>query len=148
VHAKALTDFVIGRGIVLSEGADVCLLSTGNMLEPAVKAGELLRARGVTTRVVSFHTVKPLDEALLMDAFSRFKAVVTIEEHSRLGGLGGSVAEWLADHPGLKARLVRVGTDDAFLHAVGEQEFARARYGLTAEAIAAKAASAAAASAR
>ena len=143
VHAQA-PDFVIGKALVLSEGEDVCLLSTGNVLPVAVKAGELLRARGVSTRVVSFHTVKPLDEALLEDSFRRFKAVVTIEEHSRLGGFGGSVAEWLSDHPGLKARLARIGTEDAFLHAVGEQDFARERSGLTPEAIADKALSAAA----
>ena len=147
VH-REVPAFVIGKAIVLSEGADVCLLSTGNVLPLAVKAGELLRARGVSARVVSFHTVKPLDEELLLDSFSRFKAVVTIEEHSRLGGFGGSVAEWLADHPGLKARLVRVGTEDAFLHEVGEQDFARERCGLTPGAIADKAASAAAANPR
>ena len=147
VHREAPA-FVIGKGIVLGEGRDVCLLSTGNVLPMVVKAAELLRARDVSARVVSFHTVKPLDEELLADSFKRFKTVVTIEEHSRLGGLGGSVAEWLADHPGLKARLVRVGTEDAFLHEVGEQEFARKLHGLTPEVIAEKASAAPAGGAR
>ena len=138
VHAAA-PDFVIGKAITLSEGEEICLLSTGNMLPIVVQAGNILRERGHSTRVVSFHTVKPLDESLLLDSFSRFRTIVTIEEHSRIGGLGGAVAEWLSDHPGLKGRLIRVGTPDAFLHEVGEQDFARERFGLTAEAIAARA---------
>ncbi len=86
--------------------------------------------------MVSFHTVKPLDEPLLEYVFAHYRAVVTIEEHSLLGGLGGSVAEWLADRPPQRARLVRVGTADAFMHEAGNQEYARRHYGLTPERIA------------
>ena len=131
-------DFVIGRGIVVRAGYDVCLLSTGNMLPVVVEAAEELCGRGISAQVVSFHTVKPLDEALLFEVFSRFAAVVTVEEHSRLGGLGGSVAEWLADRPFQKARLLRIGTADAFLHDAGNQAHARRRCGLTPEGIAEK----------
>jgi transketolase len=108
------------------------------MLAVAVDAAQELAQAGVSAQVVSLHTVKPLDEALLLDAFARFKAVVTVEEHSLLGGLGGSVAEWLADRPGQKARLVRVGTPDAFFHEAGDQEYARRCFGLTAGEIAGK----------
>ena len=89
--------FVIGKGIVVRPGTEVCLLSTGNMLSVALRAAEALGGKGVDAGVVSLHTVKPLDEALLAEAFARSEAVVTIEEHSLLGGLGGAVAEWLAD---------------------------------------------------
>jgi len=65
--------------------------------------------------------------------------VLTIEEHSVMGGLGGSVAEWLADQAPQRARLVRVGTPDAFMKEVGQQEYARAKFGLTANAIAERA---------
>ncbi|HEX8096994.1 MAG TPA: transketolase C-terminal domain-containing protein [Pyrinomonadaceae bacterium] len=135
VHQET-PDFVIGKGIVMRAGRDVCLLSTGNMLPTAVRAAEELEARGVSAQVVSFHTVKPLDEALLQKAFSRFTTVVTVEEHSRLGGLGGSVAEWLSDQPPQKARLCRVGTEDRFLHEAGKQSYARECFGLTPENIA------------
>jgi len=80
--------------------------------------------------------LKPLDATCLHEVFSAFKVVATLEEHSILGGLGGSVAEWKADHPELKGRLVRLGTPDEFLHLTCEQEEAREHYGLTAEGIA------------
>ncbi len=128
-------EFVIGKGIVVRTGKDVCLLSTGNTLPLAVRAAEALGKQGVTAQVVSLHTVKPLDEELLADAFARFPVVATIEEHSILGGLGGSVAEWLVDRGPQEARLLRFGTGDHFIHETGNQEYARRFYGLTAEAV-------------
>lgn len=135
VHAAAPA-FALGKAIVLNPGEDVCILSTGNLLPVAVDAGKELGRRGVSAQVVSFHTVKPLDKELLAEVFSRFKLVATLEEHSVLGGLGGSVAEWLSDQPRPKARLMRLGTEDIFLHEAGEQEYARERFGLTADKIA------------
>lgn len=132
VHRQA-PEFVIGKGIILCTGNDVCLLSTGNVLPIVVQAAEELGKRGISTQVVSFHTIKPLDENLLSEIFSKFKVVVTIEEHSLLGGLGGSVAEWLSDRPPLKARLLRIGTADTFLYEAGEQDYAREYFGLTSD---------------
>jgi transketolase len=136
VH-KTPPEFVIGKGIVVREGTEICLLSTGTVLPEALGAAELLEKQGHSVRVVSFHTVKPLDNALLADAFQHYRAVGTIEEHSVLGGLGGSVAEWLTDQPNGLARLVKFGTRDEFLHLTCEQEEAREHFGLTPEAIAA-----------
>ncbi|MBI4169130.1 MAG: transketolase [Acidobacteria bacterium] len=138
VH-EAPPPFTIGRAIVVRPGREVCLLSTGTMLPVAVAAAEALEREGVLAQVVSFHTVKPLDEALLAEVFTRCSVVLTIEEHSVLGGFGGSVAEWVTEQPGLQARLGRVGTTDTFLHEAGEQDHARRRFGLTADAIAHKA---------
>lgn len=135
VHRK-LPDFHIGRGIVVSEGEDACLLATGNVLPLAVDAAAELRKQGVSAGVVSLHTVKPLDERLLEHAFSRFKLVISIEEHSVVGGLGSAIAEWLADRPPHAARLLRIGTPDVFLHEGGGAEHFRQRFGLTASAIA------------
>jgi transketolase len=127
--------FEIGRAITVREGGDACLVSTGNMLPTALAAAEALERDGVATRVVSMHTVKPLDEELLAEAFETSRVVATIEEHSRIGGLGSAVAEWLVDRGAGPARLVRVATDDFFLHESGNQAYARERYGLTPEAI-------------
>jgi transketolase len=138
VHGQS-PPYSIGKAIVVRAGDDVALLSTGNVLPVALQAAEELDRRGVSAQVVSFHTVKPLDQELLADVFSRCAVVVTIEEHSVLGGLGGSVAEWLADQHPLRARLCRIGTADAFLHEAGEQDHARACFGLTAKNIAQKA---------
>lgn len=129
-------DFQIGKAISVRDGTDVCLLSAGNMLPAALETAELLAQENISARVVSFHTIKPLDEATLANAFQNFKLVATLEEHSVLGGLGGSVAEWLADHSPAKARLIRCGTADEFLHETAEQDEARAHFGLTPSAIA------------
>jgi transketolase len=136
VH-KTKPEFVIGKGITLQDGKDVCLLAAGTVLPVAIEAAAVLAAKGISTRVVSFHTIKPLDVALLGEVFAKFKVVGTVEEHSVLGGLGGSVAEWLADQPKNTASLVRFGTRDEFLHLTCEQEEAREHFGLTPEGIAA-----------
>lgn len=126
----------IGKGMVLRDGSEVCLLGTGVLLPAALEAANRLEKQGVSTRVVSFHTVKPLDEMLLAEAFARFSVVATVEEHSILGGLGGSVAEWLADRPPQKARLLRIGTADRFMYESGGTAFARKFFHLTPESIA------------
>lgn len=134
VHATP-PDLVIGRGLEVRSGRDACVISTGNTLPLAVEAATRLADEGIATRVVSMHTVKPIDEELLADAFARHEVVVTVEEHSRIGGLGGAVAEWLSDQPPQAARLVRIGTPDRFLHEAGEQAHARQQMGVTLEAI-------------
>ncbi|MFI5349678.1 MAG: transketolase family protein [Elusimicrobiota bacterium] len=136
VH-KGTPEFKIGKAIVVKPGSEVCLLGNGTMLAAAAGAGEVLAKAGIPAEVVSFHTVKPLDEAYLKDAFSRFSTVAVVEEHSRIGGLGGAVAEWLSEQPPQKAKLLRLGTDDAFIHEAGEQEHALERLGLTPGGIAA-----------
>jgi transketolase len=136
VH-QAPPEFSLGRGITLREGADAAILSTGNLLPIAMQAAELLQLRGRSLTVASMHTVKPLDEALLEKCFSEHPLVVTLEEHSVLGGLGGAVAEWLADHRP-RGRLVRMGTSDEFLHEAGDQAHARRHFGLDAPSVAEK----------
>ncbi len=137
VHQKP-PEFIIGRGIVLKPGQRVGLLSCGTLLPESLAAAAELERRGVSTELVSFHTVKPLDEALLHRIFSRFELVATVEEHGLIGGLGSAVAEWLCDQKPVKTRLCRIGGPDAFLHEAGEQEYARRRFGLDAEAIVAR----------
>jgi len=127
--------FEIGRGIVLRAGTQITLLSTGNLLPTAVAVADRLEAEKLSVRLVSFHTVKPLDEALLQESFAGGSLVVTLEEHSVIGGLGGAVAEWLADQAPVPARLLRIGTPDHFFHETGGQSFARQRLGLDAESV-------------
>ena len=93
-------DFVIGKGIVVRAGGHVCLLSTGNMLPTALAAAAELDKEGISAQVVSFHTIKPLDEKGVLAAAEKCGAIVTVEEHQIKGGLGGAVAEYLATaHP-------------------------------------------------
>lgn len=136
IHSEVPAGFEIGRAITIEDGADVCLLSTGNMLPEAIEAAHALRETGITARVVSFHTVKPLDETCLSEAFARFKLVATIEEHSLIGGFGSAVAEWVIDNGVRTAPLLRIGTPDRFFKKSGEQEYAREELGLTGHQIA------------
>jgi transketolase len=132
---REVPNIEIGRGVTVRDGVDVCLLSVGVMLPVVLEAAEGLAKRGITARVVSVVSVKPLDEALLRDVFARFPLVASIEEHSLIGGFGAALAEWMADHGPLAARLLRFGTRDRFPHEAGETEHARARDGLTASGI-------------
>ena len=137
VH-KNEPSFVIGKGIIVHEGSDVCLLSTGNMLPVVMDAASQLQKHGISARVVSMHTVKPLDDELLKDVFANFEIVVAVEEHSLQGGFSSSIAEWTVDHQPLKGGLCRIGIADGFLHGCGNQENARHVTGLTCDQISEK----------
>ena len=132
----------LGRAIVISEGSDLTLISTGNMLPLVVEVAQQLGDAGLSAAVVSMHTVKPLDEALLAARFTGSQLVVTVEEHGRLGGLGGAVAEWLSDWrleaSAPPAQLLRIGTDDEFLHQAGGQAHARKCYAIDTDSIVAQ----------
>ncbi|HBA84531.1 MAG TPA: transketolase [Verrucomicrobia bacterium] len=135
LHAD-VPEFEIGRALVMREGTDVALLSTGNILPNVLAAAELLQAAGISAGVLNFHTVKPLDQERLQQVFGGTKLVATIEEHSLIGGFGSAVAEWAADQGPFPARLVRFGIPDRFIHEAGNQKYARKKAGLSAEAIA------------
>ncbi len=129
--------FTVGQWREVRGGARACLLSTGNMLPEVLAAADLLAREGLTTRVVACASVKPLDEAMLGDIANAFDIIATVEEHALIAGFGSAVAEWLADRPVLaRARLLRFGAGDEFLHEPGEQEHARKIFGLDALAIA------------
>lgn len=127
----------IGCHFVLREGDDVCILATGVVAANALEAAQQLSAKGISARVVSVPTVKPLDEALLQRSFDAFELVASVEEHGLIGGFGAAVAEWYADRetppPG---RLLRIATTDAFMHVAGETEYAQEYLGISAHAIA------------
>lgn len=130
-------DFKIGKAIVIREGTDVALLSAGTITTEVLKAADLLKANGISAEVVSFHSIKPLDAASLALVSSRVKLVATIEEHGLIGGLGSAVAEWRAA-ANVATPLLCFGTPDEFMHEVGSQEYARTKYGLTSNDIAAR----------
>jgi transketolase len=124
-------NFEIGRGIVMREGSDVAILGVGNMLTVALQTADQLQQKGLTTKVISLHTVKPLDEALLSQLFSEHKLVVVLEEHGLIGGAGSAVLEWGNRVRADLRKLACVGGPDRFLSACGDQEEARILLGLT-----------------
>ncbi len=125
--------FELGKGATLRDGADVTIAATGLMVQRALAAAELLAAEGVSARVLDIHTIKPLDEALLLKAAAETGCIVTAEEHSIIGGLGGAVAERLGEkHP---VPVLRVGVNDEFGRS-GKADEVLAYFGLTSEHIA------------
>lgn len=136
VHAGPI-DFEMGRVITVREGTDVALLSIGGMLPDVVAAADALsRTHGIEARVLSVHTLKPLDTQAVVAAARETDLVVTIEEHSEIGGLGSAVAEVLAELEQPFARLRRMALPSAFSARTGSQKYMRASFGLTCEAIA------------
>ncbi len=105
--------FELGRAIRHGEGADLTLLATGSLLQPALQAQEALAARGYSVGVLDLHTVKPLDAEAVLEAARRSRALMSVEEHNVLGGLGGAVAELLAE-AGAATRLLRHGIRDEY----------------------------------
>ena len=125
-------DFTVGRGNVLAEGDDVTMIAAGIMVALALDAREILAGQGISARVVNMHTIKPLDKELIVNCAKKTGAVVTAEEHTILGGLGGAVAEVLVEnHP---VPMARVGIRDMFAESGKPMELME-KYGLTTEAI-------------
>ena len=126
--------FTIGKAITVREGSSVTLISTGGMLHNALQAAELLTQQRIQARVLSMHTLKPLDSDTVLAAARETGAIVTIEEHSVSGGLGSAVAQILAELPTRDIRFRSLGIPDMFMN-IGSQEYLRALCRLTPHAI-------------
>jgi len=124
----------IGRAETIAEGSDVAVIAAGNMVHVALQAAESLRGDGVEAKVVDMHTVKPLDRLAVIESAKETGAVVTVEEHSVLGGLGGAVSEVLSEN--YPTPLRRVGVMDRFGMSSRNYQRLLERYGLTPEAVA------------
>lgn len=119
--------FEIGKGIVLREGKDVSIIATGLCVNEALQAAEKLAADGVDAQVINIHTIKPLDKELIVSAAAKTGKVVTVEEHSVIGGLGGAVAEVLGENQPTK--MLRIGIQDVFGESGTAQQLIQ-KYGL------------------
>ena len=104
--------FEIGRGILLKEGKDVTIIATGVCVCEALKAAEALKQEGLDAEVINIHTIKPLDKDLVLQSAKKTGRVVTVEEHSVIGGLGSAVADVLAEANA--AVLKKIGVPDVF----------------------------------
>jgi transketolase len=124
-----LKDIEIGKGFVIREGADVSILACGTMVDQAIDAAAQLSKEGISSCVVDMHTIKPLDEKLVLRCAKKTNAMITIEEHSIIGGLGGAVSEVLAESS-IAPRFKRMGVQDMFCES-GEPEDLFEKYGLS-----------------
>jgi len=91
-------DFKIGKGVTVKSGTDITIVSTGQILHECLKASDMLAQNGISARVVNIHTIKPLDEELILRCAEETGAIITVEEHSDFGGLGSAVSEVCAKH--------------------------------------------------
>ena len=100
--------FEIGKGILLRDGSDVTILVTGVLVSKALDAAERLKKEGVRARVIEIHTLKPLDEEIIIKAARETKGIVTVEEHSSIGGLGSAVAECVVKHCPVRVEIIAI----------------------------------------
>jgi transketolase len=122
--------FELGKGVVYREGNDVTIVANGFMVHLAVEAAEMLAAEGISAEVINIHTVKPLDNDLIVASASKTGAVVTAEEHSVIGGLGSAVCDVLAEN--CPVPVIKVGVQDSFGRSGKVPELLEI-YGLTAK---------------
>jgi len=134
VHSGEI-EFSIGKAIRLRDGEDITLISTGSFLQTTVKAAEALATRGIQARVLSMHTLKPLDNAAVLAAARETGAIATLEEHSVVGGLGSAVAEVLAESQETRVPFRRIGLPSAFSPHIGTQEYMQQQHGLDTESV-------------
>ena len=124
--------FEIGKGVLLKEGTDVTIISTGICVDSAIGAAEKLAAEGISAEVINIHTIKPLDEELVLASAKKTGRVVTVEEHSVIGGLGSAVCDALSAK--LPTLVCKIGMNDIFGESGPAAELV-AKYGLDAEGV-------------
>ncbi len=123
-------EFVLGKAYTFHMGRDVNIVATGIMVDAALKAAETLSDQGIDAGVINMASIKPLDEAVLLEAAQKSKLIVTAEEHSIIGGLGGAVCEFLAENCPVPVK--RIGVNDSFGCSGSSSELLKL-YGMTAE---------------
>lgn len=126
-------DFQLGKGIILREGNDCTIIATGLCVSESLNAADILAEHGVDAQVINIHTIKPIDEALIISAAQKTKRIFTVEEHSVIGGLGSAVADVLSEN--CPTKLTKLGIKDKYGHS-GSAKALLHEAGLDAEGIA------------
>lgn len=126
-------DFQLGKGIILREGKDCTIIATGLCVSESLSAADILAEHGVDAQVINIHTIKPIDEALIISAAQKTKRIFTVEEHSVIGGLGSAVADVLSEN--CPTKLTKLGIKDKYGHS-GSAKALLHEAGLDAEGIA------------
>ncbi len=106
--------FELGKGIKLRDGKDVAIIATGLMVNEAIEAAKVLSAKGIDAAVINIHTIKPIDKEIIIEAAKKTGLVLTVEEHSVIGGLGSAVSEVLSEN--YPTKVIRIGVNDVYGH--------------------------------
>lgn len=131
-------DFKFGKGKVIQVGKDLVFFVTGTLMEEVIKATKIIKEeKGLTSTIVDIHTIKPLDEELILKESEGKKIVFSVEEHGKIGGLGSAISEILSER-NKSVRVVRIGTNSEFLKVIGSRSYLRKRLGFDANGLAKK----------
>ena len=122
-----------GKARLVKTGKDITVFTTGTILNEVVKVGEILEKKNISLEIIHMHTIKPLQEKIVLDRAKKRKAVFTVEEHNIIGGLGSAIAEILSESKNKNCIFKRFGTRDIYLKEVGDQQYLRNRHGISAE---------------
>ena len=128
----ASLNFKLGKAITVEEGDDCTVIFCGPIGYEAQKAVEAARAKGINCRLISMHTIKPIDREAIVKAAKETGKIITVEEHNLSGGLGSAVAEVLMDEGCNNVKMKRIALPDVNVHEVGSQQWLREYYHLTA----------------
>ena len=132
IVSKESAGFEIGKSILMKNGKDGLFISTGVMTQLALEASEKLENEGIHCGVLHMHTIKPIDENSLLNLIPNVKAVITIEEHTRIGGLGSAILEFCSDSiPEYTHKIFRIGIPDKFAEQYGSQNSLLEHWGIT-----------------
>ena len=123
------TKFQVGKAIKMMSGEDLTIIATGGIITECLKAEEILREQGISSEVISMHTVKPIDEEAIISSANQTKHIITVEEHNKYGGLGSAVAEIIAKK-NLDCKLHCIAIEDVYSAIVGSQDYLRSHYKL------------------
>lgn len=134
VH-KGPIEFELGKAVKFRDGDDLTLISTGGLLQTTARVADTLAFQGIEARVLSMHTLKPLDTVSVLKAAQETGALFTLEEHSITGGLGSAVAEVLAENEGSNVLFRRIGLPPVFSPHLGTQEYMQKQHGLDPQSI-------------
>lgn len=127
---EATYKFEVGKGITVKDGKDVTIIATGLMVAEAIEAGKALAEQGIDARIINMHTIKPIDRDIIIKAARETGKIVTVEEHSVIGGLGSAVGDVvLEEYP---VPVVKIGIKDVFSHSGPAKELLK-EFGLTAD---------------
>ncbi|WP_182187568.1 transketolase family protein [Pectinatus frisingensis] len=132
INDRADYKFELGKGVTLREGTDATIIATGLCTGASLEAAEKMAQRGLDVGVINIHTIKPIDKEIIVKAAEKTKKIITVEEHSVIGGLGGAVCEVLSEN--CPSTVLRIGVNDCFGHS-GPATALLHEFGLDAEGI-------------
>lgn len=126
-------EFEFGKGVVLKEGDDFTIITTGSIINDVLMAAQELERENISTRVINIHTIKPIDKDIILNAAKETGAIITVEEHYLEGGIGSSIGNIILENTNSPIKFKRLGIDDCFCSSYGAHKDLKSQYGIAKE---------------